>query len=143
MSSVASSPCRIELGARVPLAIALLTLALLAAAALAMSGVAALPAALAWIAVVAIASFEWHRRRRRPQAMVLHPPDAIELLWQGHEPVQATLVGMRRLGPLLMLDIDAGERLRLDCWLPGLPLNAGRQLARQLARMRPDSGHSV
>jgi hypothetical protein len=143
MSSDASSPCRIELGGRGPAAVALLTLAALAAVALGASAIPALQAVLLWTGGAAVALVEWHRRRLRPQAMVLHPPDAVELCWPGHEPVQAKLVRQRRLGPLLLLDLDAGHRLRVDCWLPGLPLNASRQLARQLARMRPDGGDSV
>jgi hypothetical protein len=143
MSSDASSPCRIELGGRRPAAVALLTLAMLAALALAASAIPLVPATALWIAGVGLALLEWRRRRRRPAAMILHPPDMIELCWPGHEPVQARLVRQRRLGPLLLIDVDAERPLRLDCWLPGLPLNASRQLARQLARMRPDGGDSV
>jgi hypothetical protein len=143
MSLDVSSPSLIELGGRGPAAVVLLTLAPLAASGLLASAIPALPAALLWIGGVATALIEWRRRSLRPRAMVLHPPDAVELHWPGHEPVQATLVRHRRVGPLLLLEIDAGHRLRLDCWLPGLPLNASRQLVRQLTRMHPERRDSV
>jgi hypothetical protein len=142
-SSSASSTCRIELGAPLGSGRVLLALGAAAAVALAASAMPGAAAAGAWLVAAGLCAWEWRGQRCRPHALLMQAPDAVQLLWPGREPQPARLLRHRRLGPLLVLELDAGGRLRLGCWLPGLALNDARVLSLQLARMRPGAGASV
>jgi hypothetical protein len=144
-SSASFSACRVEPGPD-RLGAALLSAgAALAAVALWLS---ALPAAAAlgiWLLAVVAAGLQWRQRRRRPQAIALYPDSTLRLEWNEQPARDARLHRWRRLGPLLVLELEFDDgplrRRRIDLWLPGL--NNRRELLRQLARMHPGGDASV
>lgn len=142
-SSPASLPCRIELGTPRWRWLATGLLALLAALALALSDLPAGSAIAIWLLAAAAAAFDLRRRRRDPIVVTIQLPDIVLLEWADGRSHDARLRRWQRLGPWLLLELADAPIRRLDAWLPGLPLNARRQLARLLPRMHASSEPSV
>ena len=142
-SSDASSPFRIELGSTPELAMLLVAFAVLAAVGLAHSALQTSGIVALWLIGLLLAAIELRQRALRPVAVTLMLPDVAHLEWRNGRVEAGRLLGWRRLGPLLLLDVDAGRCWRLDARWPRSTLNASRRLARLLRRMHPESADSV